>query len=39
MRKKSLFLEFFWSAYFRITEYGDLLCKFPYSVRMSENTD
>ena len=31
--------SFFWSAFSRIqTEYGNLLCKSPYSVRMSENT-
>ena len=32
--------NFFWSVFFRIwTEYGDLLCKFPYSVQMWENLD
>ena len=32
--------EFFWSVFSRIrTECGDLLCKFPYSVLMRENTD
>ena len=32
--------NFFWSVFSRIwTEYGDLLHKFPYSVRMRENTD
>ena len=30
----------FWSAFSRIrTEYGDLLCKSPYSVQMWENRD
>ena len=32
--------EFFWSIFSYIwTEYGDLLQKFPYSVRLQENTD
>ena len=32
--------EFLWSVFFLIrTEFGDLLCKSPYSVRMRENTD
>ena len=32
--------SFFWSAFSCIrTEYGDLLCKSPYSVRIQENTD
>ena len=32
--------EFFWSVFSRIwTEYGDLLRKSPYSVRIRENTD
>ena len=32
--------ELFWSAFSRIrTEYGEILCISPYSVRMSENTD
>ena len=30
----------FWSVFSCIrTEYGDLLCKSPYSVRIQENTD
>ena len=38
--KTCLYLEFFWPAFSRIqTEYGDLLIKSPYSVRMRENTD
>ena len=32
--------SFFWSVFCRIwTEYGDLLCKSPYSVQIWENTD
>ena len=32
--------SFFWSVFFRIrTDYGDLLSKFPSSVRLRENTD
>ena len=32
--------SFFWSVFSHIrTEYGDLLCKSPYSVLMRENTD
>ena len=32
------YLEYFWSAFSHIwTEYGDLLCKSPYSVQMEEN--
>ena len=32
--------SFFWSVFFRIrTEYGDLLRKSLYSVRIRENTD
>ena len=32
--------ELFWSTFFRIrTEFGEILCIFPYSVRMRENTD
>ena len=32
--------SFFWSVFFYIrTEYGDLLRKFPYSVRIQENMD
>ena len=38
--KKCPYSEFFWSVFFRIyTEYEDLLFKYPYSVRMRENTD
>ena len=38
---KSVYIRsFFWSIFFRIrTEYGDLLCKPPYSVRMQKNKD
>ena len=37
LRKNCLYSEFFWPAFSRIrTEYGDLLCKSPYSVRMQE---
>ena len=40
LRKKCPYSEFFWSAFSRIpTEYGELLRKSPYSVRMRENTD
>ena len=40
MHKKCPCLELFSSIFFRIrTEYEDLLCKSPYSVRMRENTD
>ena len=40
LRKKCPYSEFFWSVFSRIrTEYGDLLCKFPYSVLMRENAD
>ena len=32
--------SFFWSVFSRIrTEYGDILCISPYSVRVRENTD
>ena len=32
--------SFFWSLFSRIrAEYGDLLCKSPYSARVRENTD
>ena len=32
--------ELFWSAFSRIgTEYGEILCISPYSVRMRENAD
>ena len=37
---KTPYSEFFWSVFSRIrTEYGDLLIKSPYSVRMRENAD
>ena len=40
LRKKCPYLEFFWSASYRIrTKYGNLLCKSPYSVRKLENLD
>ena len=40
LRKTCLYSEFFWSAFSRIwSEYGDLLCKSPYSVQMRENWD
>ena len=39
LRKRCPYLEFFWSVFSRIgTEYGDLLCKSPYSVQRRENT-
>ena len=32
--------KFFWSVFSRIwTEYGELLCIYPYSVQMHENMD
>ena len=32
--------SFFWSVFsYILTEYGDLLCKSPYSVRIQKNTD
>ena len=32
--------SFFWSVFSRVqTEYGEILCISPYSVRMRENTD
>ena len=40
LRKKSLYLHFFWSVFSHIwTEYGNLQSKSPYSVRMRENAD
>ena len=40
LRKKCPYSEFFWSSFFRIrTEYGNLLHKSLYSVRMRKNTD
>ena len=39
-RKKCPYSEFFWFAFCRIqTEYEDLLCKSPHSVRIRENAD
>ena len=38
--EKCLYLELFWSIFFRIrTEYGEMLRISPYLVRMHENTD
>ena len=40
LRKKCPYSELFWSVFSRIrTEYGEILCISPYSVRMRENTD
>ena len=40
LRKKCLYLEFFWSVFSRIwTEYGEIRSISPYAVRMRENTD
>ena len=40
LREKCLFSELFWSAFSRIrTEYGEIFCISPYSVRMRENAD
>ena len=40
LRENCPYSEFFWSAFSRIrTEYGNLLCKSPYSVLMWENAD
>ena len=37
--EKCPYSELFWSVFSRIrTEYGDLLCKPPYSVQMQEKT-
>ena len=39
-REKCPYSEFFWSILSRIrTEYGEIVCISPYSVRMRENTD
>ena len=35
---KCLYFKFFWSVFSCIwTEYGDLICKFPFLVRIREN--
>ena len=40
LRQKCPCLEFFWPAFSRIwTDYGEILCISPYSVRMLENTN
>ena len=40
LRKKSPYSELFWSAFYRIlTEYGEILCISPYSIRMREDAD
>ena len=40
LRKKCLYSELFWSAFFRIrTEYGEVRSISPYSVRMRQNAD
>ena len=40
LREKCPYSEFLWSLFSSIrTEYGDILCISPYSVRMRENTD
>ena len=40
LRKKCPYSELFWSVFSRIrTEYEEILCISPYSVRMSENTN
>ena len=40
LREKCPYLELFWPVFSRIwTEYGEILCISPYSVRMRENTD
>ena len=40
LRKKCPFSGLFWSTFSRIqTEYGEIFCIFPYSVRTRENTD
>ena len=40
LRKKCLYSDLFWSTFSRIrTEYGEILCISPYSVRMGENAD
>ena len=40
VREKCLYSKLFWSTFSRIgTEYGEILCISPYSVRMRENED
>ena len=40
LHEKCPYSEIFWSAFSGIqTEYGEILCTFPYSVRMRENAD
>ena len=40
LHEKCPYSELFWSAFSRIwTEYGEILCISPYSVRMRENAD
>ena len=40
LRQKSPYSEFFLSVFSRIwTEYGEILCFYPYSVKMQEKTD
>ena len=40
LREKCPYSELFWSLFSRIrTEYGEILCISPYSVRVWENTD
>ena len=40
LRKMCPYSEFFWSVFSRIrSDYGEILCIAPYSVRMRENTD
>ena len=40
LHEKCLYSGFFWSVFFCIqTEYGEILCISPHSVRMQENND
>ena len=40
LRKKCPHSELLWSVFSRIrTEYGEIICIYPYSVRMRENKD
>ena len=40
LRERCPYSEFFWSVFSLIrTEYGEILCISPFSVRMPENTD